>query len=48
MKLGINTHFIMKLSFQEGLAFCQTIGVKAMELAAMGPVPRSIATLTRY
>ena len=37
MKLGVNTHFIMKFPFEEGLEFCQAIGVKAMELAAMGP-----------
>lgn len=37
MKLGINTHFIMKLDFDPGLKFCQNIGVTAIEIAAMGP-----------
>jgi len=40
MKLGVNTHFIMKFEFEEGLKFCQLIGVTAMELAAMGPSAR--------
>ena len=37
MKLGINTHFIMKFGFEEGLQFCQKLGVEWMEVAATGP-----------
>ena len=37
MKLGANTHFIMKFGFEEGLKFCQDNEVKLIELAAMGP-----------
>ena len=40
MKLGVNTHFIMKFEFEEGLGFCQQIEVKAVEVAAMGPAAR--------
>ena len=36
MKLGINTHFIMKFGFEEGLKFCQDFELKAVEIAAMG------------
>ena len=37
MKLGVNTHFIMKFSLEEGLKFCQDLEVKLVEVAAMGP-----------
>jgi sugar phosphate isomerase/epimerase len=37
MKLGINTHFIMKFDFEAGLKFCQGLGIKAVEIAATGP-----------
>jgi len=33
MKLGVNTHFIMKFNFDEGVRFCQKLGVKAMVLS---------------
>jgi hypothetical protein len=34
MKLGVNTHFIMKFDFDDGLDFCRKLGVQAMELAS--------------
>ena len=37
MKLGVNTHFIMKFEFEDGLKFCQELELKAVEMAAMGP-----------
>lgn len=37
MKLGINTHFIMKFEMAEGLKFCQELGVQAVEVASTGP-----------
>ena len=37
MKLGVNTHFIMKFSLEEGLEFCRDLEVKLVEVAAMGP-----------
>lgn len=37
MKLGINTHFIMKFEFDEALAFCRRLGVEWLEMAATGP-----------
>ena len=40
MKLGINTFFIMKFGFGAGLKFCQTLGVKAVEVAATGPATK--------
>ncbi len=40
MKLGINTHFIMKFNFDEGLQFCQKLGCTAVELAATGPAAK--------
>ena len=50
MKLGINTHFIMKFDFVEGLAFCQQLDLKAIELAATGPAAKKycdVETLLR-
>ena len=29
MKLGVNTHFIMKFGFEDGLKFCQQLGFLA-------------------
>ncbi len=40
MKLGINTHFIMKFGFLEGLKFCQDLGLEAVEVAATGPAKK--------
>ena len=40
MKLGINTHFIMKFEREEGLRFCQAIGVSAVEVGATGPTAK--------
>lgn len=40
MQLGINTHFIMKFDFDDGLKFCQKLGVQSMELAATGPAAK--------
>ena len=36
MKLGVNTHFIMKFEFEEGLKFAQGLGVTAAEVASTG------------
>lgn len=47
MKLGINTHFIMKFEFEDGLHFCQRLGVQAMELAATGPSARKYCDVER-
>lgn len=47
MKLGINTHFIMKYDFEEGLEFCQRLGVQTMELAATGPSAKKYCDVER-
>lgn len=47
MKLGINTHFIMKFDYAAGLDFCQSLGVKAMELAATGPAAAKYCDVDR-
>lgn len=47
MKLGINTHFIMKFDFEDGLKFCQELGVQAMELAATGPTAKKYCDVER-
>ena len=36
MYLGINTHFIMRFDFEQGLKFSQELGLKGMEVAAGG------------
>lgn len=47
MKLGINTHFIMKFDLAEGLQFCQKLGVEWMELAATGPSAKKYCDVER-
>lgn len=36
MFLGINTHFIMRFDFEQGLQFAQDLGIKGIEVAAGG------------
>ncbi|MBC7810835.1 MAG: hypothetical protein H7175_06800, partial [Burkholderiales bacterium] len=47
VKLGINTHFIMKFERDAGLDFCQKIGVKALEVAATGPSAKRYCDVER-
>ena len=40
MKLGINTGFLLKFGFEEGLQFSRDNGVVAVEVGAMGPAAK--------
>ena len=45
MYLGINTHFIMKFDFEDGLQFAQDLGLKGMEVAAGGQAAKEYCDL---
>lgn len=45
MKLGINTGFIMKFEFEEGLRFSRDIGVTAVEVGTMSPAAKKYCDL---
>ena len=47
MYLGINTHFIMRFGFEEGLKFCRDIGTKGMEVAAGGQAAKEYCDLDK-
>ena len=47
MYLGINTHFIMKFNFEEGLQFAQDLGLKGMEVAAGGQTAKEYCDLDK-
>jgi sugar phosphate isomerase/epimerase len=47
MYLGINTHFIMKFEFEQGLQFAQDLGVKGMEVAAGGQAAKDYCDLDK-
>ena len=47
MFLGINTHFIMKFDFDQGLQFAQDLGVKGMEVAAGGQFSKRYCDLDK-
>jgi len=47
VKLGVNTHFIMKFEFEDGLKFCQEQGMNAMEVAAGGQAAKEYCDLDK-
>ena len=47
MYLGVNTHFIMRFDFEQGLAFAQELGVKGMEVAAGGQAAKEYCDLDK-
>ena len=47
MYLGINTHFIMKFDFEDGLQFAQDLGLKGMEVAAGGQAAKEYCDLDK-
>lgn len=47
MFLGINTHFIMRFDFEQGLKFAQELGLKGMEVAAGGQAAKEYCDLDR-
>ena len=47
MYLGINTHFIMRFDFEQGLKFAQELGLKGMEVAAGGQAAKEYCDLDK-
>ena len=47
MFLVINTHFIMRFDFEDGLKFANKLGVKGMEVAAGGQAAKEYCDLDK-
>ncbi len=47
MYLGINTHFIMRFDFEQGLQFAHDLGLKGMEVAAGGQAAKEYCDLDK-
>jgi sugar phosphate isomerase/epimerase len=47
MYLGINTHFITRFDFEDGLKFCRALGLKGMEVAGGGQAAKEYCDLDR-
>lgn len=47
MKLGINTFFLMKLGFERSLQYAHDLGLRAVEVGALGPAARKFCDLDK-